>query len=126
LDSGNFRLKLTQFIFASFNRIGYRLIKSKDVDSKISEGTIIHLCRQAGRKDEQTFVHSFLPNEKILAISCITPSLDSSGRATSQNRTVLIDTRDLEEIVRSYLTAEVPMSLPKQLDEISLDVDVIT
>lgn len=125
MDSGNFRLKLTQFMFASFSRIGYRLVKSKDVDAKVSEGTIIHLCRQSGRKDEQSFVHSFLPNEKILAISCITPSLDCSGRPTSQNRTVLIDTRDLEEIVRSYLTAEVPMTLPKQLDEISLDVNTV-
>ena len=117
-------MKLAQFMFASFNRIGYRLVKSKDVDSKVSEGTIIHLCRQGGRKDEQTFVHSFLPNEKILAISCITPALGSDGRVTSQNRTVLIDTRDLEEIVKPYLTAEVPMSLPKQLDEIILEVNL--
>ena len=125
MDSGNFRLKISQFLFASFLRVGYKVAKSIDVDSKINDGIIVHLCQKGGIKGEQTFVHSFLPNEKILAISCITPSLGSDGRPTSQNRTILIDTRDLEEIVKSFLTAEVPISLPKQLDEIAINVEII-
>lgn len=123
LDSEHFRLKLSQFLFASFNKTGYKLCKSKDLDAKISEGSMIHLCRQGGKRDEQTFIHSFLPNEKILAISCITPALDSIGRPTSQNHTILIDTRNLEELVKPYLTAEVPLMPPKHLEEILLEVN---
>jgi len=124
LDFGHARIKLGHFLFASFNHIGYRLIKSHDLDKTVSEGSIIHLCRQSGRRDEQTFVHSFLPTEKILSISCITPALDSSGRTTSHNRTVTISTSDLEEALRPILTSAVPFNPPKQMDQVTLHMQV--
>jgi hypothetical protein len=124
MGSGHFRLKLHQFIFASFNRIGFKLIRTKNIDKIISEGSIIHLCRQGGKRDQQTFVHAFLPEEKLLTISCITPSVDSSGRWTSQNRTLIIRTTDLEEAFRSLLTEPVPINPPKEVPQIEVDVAI--
>jgi hypothetical protein len=124
LESGNIRLKLGQFLFASFNRTGYKLIKSRNLDKFISQGSIIYLCSKGGKRDEQTFIHAFLPEEKLLAISCVTPALDSSGRPTSRNRTVIINTRDLEEAVKPLLIEEIPISPPKELTEITLQISV--
>jgi len=121
---GHFRIKVGQFIFASFNRIGYKLIKSHGLDKIISEGSIIHLCRQGGKRDQQTFIHAFLPNEKLLTISCITPALDSSGRQTSQNRTLIIKTTDIEEALKPILTENMPTNPPKELIEIKLKLEV--
>lgn len=123
MGSGHFRLKLGQFIFSSFNRIGFRLIKSRGLDKIISEGSVIHLCRQGGKRDQQTFIHAFLPDEKLLTISCITPTLDSSGRNTSQNRTIIINTTELEEIFKQLLTANIPLQPPKELDEINVTLE---
>jgi hypothetical protein len=90
----------------------------------ISEGSIIHLCRQAGKRDQQTFIHAFLPEEKLFTISCITPALDSSGRQTSQNRTFIIRTADLEEALRPLLTEAVPINPPKELKEINVTLEI--
>lgn len=124
MDSQRLRLKLGQFLFASFDRVGYKLVKSHGLDETISEGSIIHLCRQSGKREEQTFVHAFLPNEKLLTISCITPALDSSGRPTSRNRTVIINTRDLEEAFKPLLTAEFPLAPPKHLEQVTVEMEV--
>ena len=124
MDTRNFRLKLSQFLFASFKWVGFKLVKSKDLDKIISEGSIIHLCRQAGKRDQQTFIHAFLPDEKLFAISCITPAQDSSGRTTSHNRTLLFRTTDLEEALKPLLTEQPPLTPPKQLGEICVKVEV--
>lgn len=124
MDTQRVRLKLGQFLFASFDRVGYKLVKSHGLDESISEGSIIHLCRQSGKRDEQTFVHAFLPTEKLLAISCITPALDSSGRPTSRNRTVIINTRDLEEAFKPLLTCEFPLAPPKHLEQVTVEMEV--
>lgn len=122
--SGDFRLKIAQFLFASFNRIGYKLIKSHGLDKIISEGSTIYLCRQAGKRDKQTFVHAFLPAEKLLTISCITPDHDSSGRQTSHNRTIVISTLDLEQLLKPVLTEEIPLGPPKELPEIRVNLKI--
>ena len=120
----DFRLKVAQFLFASFNRIGYRLVKSHALDHIISEGSTIYLCRQAGRRDKQTFVHAFLPEEKLFTISCITPDHDSSGRLTSHNRTAIISTLALEEALKPVLTAPIPLNPPKELPEIHVKLEI--
>jgi len=116
-------LKIRQFLFASFNRIGYKLVKSHELDKVISEGSIIHLCRQAAKRDEQTFVHAFLPDEKLLTISCITPALDSSGRNTTHNRTVIINTVEIENALKPYLSSPIPMQPPKELPDIHVALE---
>lgn len=124
MGSSDVRLTLKQFLFASFNHVGFRLVKGKNLDDIICEGSVIHICRQAGRRDQQTFLHTFLPKEKVLAVSCITPATDNSGRDTSHNWTILLDTRQLEDALRSLLTRGIPLSPPKELPEITVKLEI--
>lgn len=90
----------------------------------MANDNVIYLCSKAGKRDEQTFIHAFLPNEKLFTISCITPGTDSSGRPTSHNRTFIIRTIDLEEALKPLLTEPIPLNPPKELREITVTMAI--
>jgi len=117
-----FRLKIHQFLFASFNPKGYKLVKCGDLNKLMSDDSIIYLCRKGGHRDQQTFIKAFLADENLFTISCVTPYLDSAGRATSSTRTIIINTEELQEAFMPLLTADLPVNAPKSLEEVEVEL----
>lgn len=83
-----------QFIFGQFGKLGYKFLKTADLNQRLSESSIIELCRQGGGLKKEIVQARFLDNENMVAISYLKPTSDEMDRSGIWNHTILIHIND--------------------------------
>lgn len=82
-------MECEHFVYAPFNGVGYKLIKSSGVDNLITRKSLRHLKQLSGASPVQTW----LP-EKVVAISYLARRKDDHGRDAVYNHTILVGIED--------------------------------
>jgi hypothetical protein len=92
-------IQLEHFILAPFNRLGIRIFKTSHLNEKISESTLIELCRQGGGLKKEVIRITPKPNENIVAVSYLKPVNDDMNRSSIWNHTIIISVYNILELI---------------------------
>lgn len=78
------QIRCEQFIYAPFNGVGYKLIGTPHLTHIIGSKSLSYLKRLSDSRQ------TYLPHEKLVAITHVTPTRDNAGRQATFNHTILI------------------------------------
>ena len=108
-------IKLEQFIYGSFNKVGYRQVTSPNTHKIIGEDSFKYLRELKG----EGVIQTLLP-ENVVAVSFLRSDSDDFGRKTVWNHTILIPIEDYFTLNPSTMFTshfkEVAKTKPNQLN----------
>lgn len=117
-------IQIERFIYAAFNGVGWRFIKTPRIIEWLSEKSLEHLMRQGTTKE--TVTQTLLENGKI-AYSYLRPIIDELHRASMYNYTIILKTEDLlkllnaENFIEKFLIKNMARP-PEKLEPIQIEV----
>jgi len=91
------------FIYGYFKNMGYRLLKSRGVDTLITSSQLNYLSHLGDKAEELTYSQTYYPDNDVLAISKITPARDQYYRRAIWNHTLIFTLSDCLTIARRIL-----------------------
>ena len=83
-------LRLDHFIYALFNRVGYKLLKTDGVSKQVCDATLHYLQNVGAHVKSEAYIQVYWPNENVLSVSLVKPVTDEFGREGVWNHTILV------------------------------------
>lgn len=116
-------LELEHFLYGQLNGkgYGYTTIKSDGVDKILTTENFHHLCRLDG----PAIIKSWVPNDKLVARSYLSYTLDEYMRRNIWNHTILIEILDyiqiqnFDEIDKHFIREDA--KAPKKLEPLRIN-----
>ena len=82
------------FVYALFDGIGYKLIKTRNVVRILGDRNVSYLAHLGDRLDGDAYIQIWWPTEKAVTVSYVSPRHDEYGRKGVWNHTIILPIHD--------------------------------
>lgn len=94
-------IQAEHFIYALFNKSGYKCLKSPLVDKLLNQKSIYQLCHIGDKLEGNAVIQLWWPSEHVISVSNIVPmQKDQYNRKGVWNHTILLKIEDYFQLAK--------------------------
>ena len=111
-------MQLDQFVYGLFNGRGYRIVKSKGVDKRLSDDSLQTLIKRIEAQPGAALLPMHWPTENTLTLTRVVPVTDEYGRQGVWSHTIVASVNDFVWHLQPFLQRAPTDTPPKMLEAI--------